>query len=236
MGESEGEDVRKLLRQVFLIRIALISSFAVALAATVLLFVPSLSSLPGYEHLVASSANQTVAASTFLASTQSRTTYEASTATVTFSFSSTASYFPGPYSVTPQSTVIQYPASYYGFTALISWVGFGAALIWRGRVRSVWGKSRFSYDTFRLLVKMRGAHTRLNLMRSLNPPKNKLQLATALGIDWKAVDRHVQVLKKNALIQVATTNGTATYYETTQKGKDLIALLEQLDADNPASD
>jgi predicted transcriptional regulator len=235
LGKSEGEDVRKLLRQVFLIRIALIASFAVALAATALLFVPSLSSLPGYGHMVASPVNQTVAASTYIESTQSQTTYAATTATVTFSFSSTASHFPGPYSVAPQSTIIPYTANYYGFTALISWIVFGAALIWRGRVRSVWGKSRFSYDTFRLLVKMRGAHTRLNLMRSLNPPKNKLQLATALGIDWKAVDRHVQVLKKNALIQVAATNGTATYYETTQKGKDLIALLEQLDPDNPAS-
>jgi predicted transcriptional regulator len=108
---------------------------------------------------------------------------------------------------------------------------FGAALIWRGRVRSVWGQSRFSYETFRLVVKMRGAQTRLKLMHALNPPKNKLQLATALGIDWKAVDKHVQVLQKNGLIQTAATNGTATYYEVTEKGRSLLQVLELLNAD-----
>lgn len=82
---------------------------------------------------------------------------------------------------------------------------------------------------------MRGSQTRLNLMRSLNPPKNKLQLATALGIDWKAVDKHVQVLEKNGLIQAASTNGTATYYEVTDKGRSLLEVLEQLSADVPAS-
>jgi len=96
----------------------------------------------------------------------------------------------------------------------------------------VWGQSRFSYDTFRLLVKMRGAKTRLNLMHSLNSPKNKLQLATALDIDWKAVDRHVQVLEKNGLIHATSTTGTATFYEVTEKGKDLIQVLEQLNTES----
>jgi predicted transcriptional regulator len=98
-------------------------------------------------------------------------------------------------------------------------------------VRSVWGQSRFSYDTFRLLVKMRGAQTRLKLMQSLNPPKNKLQLATALAIDWKAVDKHVQVLEKNGLIRTASTSGTATFYEITEKGRSLLQVLEQLNTD-----
>ena len=82
-------------------------------------------------------------------------------------------------------------------------------------------------------MKMRGSHTRLKLMRSLNPPKNKLQLATALGIDWKAVDKHVQLLAKNGLIHAASTNGTATYYEVTDKGRSLLQVLEQLSNNIP---
>ena len=82
---------------------------------------------------------------------------------------------------------------------------------------------------------MRGSQTRVKLMRSLSPPKNKLQLATALGIDWKAVDKHVQVLTKNGLIQAASTNGTATYYEVTDKGRSLLQVLEQLSNDIPPS-
>lgn len=69
-------------------------------------------------------------------------------------------------------------------------------------------------------------------MRTLNSPKNKLQLATALGIDWKAVDKHVQVLEKNGLIHATSTNGTATFYEISDKGKNLMQVLEQLIADN----
>ncbi len=97
-------------------------------------------------------------------------------------------------------------------------------------MRSVWGKSRFSYDTFRLLVRMRGAQTRLRLMHSLNEPKNKLQLATALGIDWKAIDKHVQMLERNGLIHPSATRGTATFYELTDKGTRLLQVLEELGA------
>jgi predicted transcriptional regulator len=68
-------------------------------------------------------------------------------------------------------------------------------------------------------------------MHSLDTPKNKLQLATAMGLDWKAVDKHVQVLERNGLIQTTTTSGTATFYEITDKGNRLLQLLEELGAD-----
>jgi predicted transcriptional regulator len=172
-------------------------------------------------------AQTTIVSTLAASSTGSQTTYLTTTASTTFSYSSTAPIPQGGYSVLSGPTTSTL-LNYYGFTALISWAVFGAALIWRGHVRSVWGESRFSYDTFRLLVKMRGAQTRLKLMRTLNSPKNKLQLATALGIDWKAVDKHVQVLEKNGLIQATSTSGTATFYEVTEKGKSLIQVLEQL--------
>ncbi len=140
---------------------------------------------------------------------------------------STAQMIPGPL-VTTQVTV-----QAYGYTAVASWVGFAGALIWRGHIRSVWSKSHFSYDTFRLIVSMRGAQTRLKLLHNLNGPRNKLQLATALGIDWKAVDKHVQVLEKNGLIQPTTTSGTTTFYEVTDKGKRLLEVLEELGVGNP---
>jgi len=139
---------------------------------------------------------------------------------------STAQMIPGPLAI-PQIT-----AQAYGYTALTCWAGFAGAVIWRGHIRSVWSKSHFSYDTFRLIVSMRGAQTRLKLLHNLNGPKNKLQLATALGIDWKAVDKHVQVLAKNGLIQPTTTSGTTTFYEVTDKGKRLLEVLEELGVGN----
>jgi predicted transcriptional regulator len=79
---------------------------------------------------------------------------------------------------------------------------------------------------------MRGAQTRLKLLHNLSGPRNKLQLATALGIDWKAVDKHVQMLEKNGLIQRTDTSGTAIFYEVTDKGRRLLEVLEELGVDN----
>jgi predicted transcriptional regulator len=202
------EEIRKLIKQLHFLRATLYLSFLIGLGATLLtvalgLFQFSGPAVPSAQTMF---ANATVAATTTLYSATATTSEQV---------------------VAPKP----FAPNYYGLTALISWTVFGAALIWRGHVRSVWGQSRFSYDTFRLLVKMRGAQTRLKLMRSLNPPKNKLQLATALGIDWKAIDKHVQLLEKNGLIKTASTNGTATYYEVTERGEGLLQVLEQLNAE-----
>ena len=218
----ETDEIKKLLRQLYLLRVTLYISFVIALGTTAIAVAPSLFQFSGYGPLVPGPAAQTTWVNGTMAKTVATTLYSSTASTA------------GGYSVTATAFTSN-TFNYYGFTALISWMVFGAALIWRGRVRSVWGQSRFSYDTFRLLVMMRGSQTRLKLMRSLNPPKNKLQLATALGIDWKAVDRHVQVLEKNGIIQAASTNGTATYYEVTDKGRSLLQVLEQLSSDIPPS-
>lgn len=217
----KSDDVRKLLRQIFLLRLILLVSFTVALTATSLVISPTLFQSSTYR------PPGPVAQSNFVNSTA---------VSATTRYSSAKSTPPQAYNVLIYGPVNPNTFNYYGLTALISWMVFGGALIWRGHVRSVWGRSRFSYDTFRLLVKMRGARTRLKLMQSLNSPKNKLQLATALGIDWKAVDKHVQVLEKNGLIQATTTSGTAVFYEITEKGRNLIQVLEQLGADIPLSE
>jgi DNA-binding HxlR family transcriptional regulator len=125
---------------------------------------------------------------------------------------------------------------FYGYAALLSWVIFAGALIWRGHVRTVWARGRFSYDTFRLLVRMRGAQTRLRLMHILDGPKNKLQLASALGIDWKAVDKHVRALERNGLLEPTATSGTTTFYELTEKGKRALQVLDELHVDGKGED
>ena len=208
---SESREIKRLLRQLYLLRVILYLSFIIAIGTTILLVGPALFQSATSGTAVPAAQTQTFAAT-------------ATSALYTNTLPQ------GGYGVV-SSPLTPTPIISFGLTALLSWVVFGAALIWRGRVRSVWGQSRFSYDTFRLLVKMRGAQTRLNLMHSLNSPKNKLQLATALDIDWKAVDRHVQVLEKNGLIHATSTTGTATFYEVTEKGKDLIQVLEQLNAE-----
>ena len=51
--------------------------------------------------------------------------------------------------------------------ALVSWIFFAGAVIWRGRIRTIWGNRGFSYDAFRLFVRMKGSQTRLKILRGI---------------------------------------------------------------------
>jgi predicted transcriptional regulator len=203
---ARGDEVDKLRKHLLLNNLILASAFIVGIGATLLTMLA----------LSASYSGPLTAAMTATPGNQT--------------LANTVQTIPEP--LVPSQIAVQG----YGYTALASWVGFAGALIWRGHIRSVWSKSHFSYDTFRLIVSMRGAQTRLKLLHNLNGPRNKLQLATALGIDWKAVDKHIQVLEKNGLIRPTTTSGTTTFYEVTDKGSRLLKVLEELGVGNSPPD
>lgn len=61
-------------------------------------------------------------------------------------------------------------------------------------MRSRWKNAGFDADSFRLIVKMKGGPTRLSILKALAAPKDRLQLANELGLDWKTVDHHIRVL------------------------------------------
>lgn len=94
----------------------------------------------------------------------------------------------------------------------------------RGKTRYRWTGSGMCSGVYELLVQMKGGPTRARLLALLVEPKNKLQLANALGIDWKAVDRHVEKMLEFNLVQVAAVVGTCTVYVATEKGKRALAL------------
>jgi DNA-binding MarR family transcriptional regulator len=73
-------------------------------------------------------------------------------------------------------------------------------------------------------------------MHTLDGPKNRLQLAGALGIDWKAVDKHVRALERNGLVEPTATSGTTTFYELTEKGKRALQVLDELHVDDKEAD
>lgn len=95
---------------------------------------------------------------------------------------------------------------------------------WRGQVRKDWIKNGVCCGAYEILVKMRGGPTRMKLLKLLAEPKNKLQLANELGIDWKAVDRHVERLLAYGLVKVIAVAGTCTVYLITEKGSRALAL------------
>ncbi|MEM0444836.1 MAG: hypothetical protein QXW50_03275 [Nitrososphaerota archaeon] len=112
--------------------------------------------------------------------------------------------------------------------SVASWAGVAATLAYKGLVRHLWSKSMFDYSVFRLMVKMRGASTRVKLLKSLEKPMNRYQLAKTLGMDWKTVDRNVEILKSYGLIHEADGEEGERLYVLSPQGQQLLELLERL--------
>lgn len=113
------------------------------------------------------------------------------------------------------------------YIASIMWGLFLFALFYKGKTRSVWERNGHGYDVFKVLVKMRGSQTRIKIMQSLSTPKNKHQLAEELSYDWKSIDGHINMLLKHDLIQETNTTGTARFFTITNKGNEILQLLDE---------
>lgn len=117
---------------------------------------------------------------------------------------------------------------YAPFVLPVTWGAVAGTVIWRGRVRSQWSRQGYDYDMFRLVAKMRGSATRQKLLDAIKSGrKNKLQLANELGVDWKTVDNHMEMLLNARLIEESGVEGTARYYSITENGRRVLLLLEQ---------
>lgn len=109
-----------------------------------------------------------------------------------------------------------------------SWILVGGLWIWRGRMKSRWEALGFDSEVFELFVRMRGGKTRVKLLNSLLIPKDRFQLANELGLDWKAVDRHMAMLDKFGFVHEQAAFGRVRIYELTTVGKMLLKLLQSL--------
>jgi hypothetical protein len=107
--------------------------------------------------------------------------------------------------------------------------------IWRGLMKSKWTESGLCCGVFELLLRMKGGETRIRLLRSLQEPRNKLQLSHELGIDWKAVDSHIARLLQFSLVQEVLVVGTCRVYSTTLKGRRALELVEISRSENTES-
>jgi DNA-binding transcriptional ArsR family regulator len=108
-----------------------------------------------------------------------------------------------------------------------SWALVGGVWIWRGRMKSRWEGLGFDSGIFDLFMKMKGAQTRLNLLDALSGPKDRLQLAQQLGLDWKAVDYHIILLNRYGLVHEDQAYGNVKMYTLTKQGEILLQLLKE---------
>ena|SRR5438105_1284358 len=98
---------------------------------------------------------------------------------------------------------------------------------WRGATKSLWVEAGLCCQVFELIIQMKGGKTRIQLLRAIEAnPSNKLQLAENIGIDWKAIDRHVNRLLEFSLVKSYVTVGTSTVYCVTDKGRKVLSLID----------
>jgi DNA-binding transcriptional ArsR family regulator len=88
----------------------------------------------------------------------------------------------------------------------------------------------FDSDVFKLLVRTRGAQTRVRLLQALSRPKNRRELAHELGYDWNVIDRHIKILLEYGIISESSACGNVRLYQLTNQGQTLLRLIEDLHA------
>ncbi|MGA2199432.1 MAG: hypothetical protein ABSG45_05790 [Nitrososphaerales archaeon] len=133
-------------------------------------------------------------------------------------------------------SVLQFFESHSLALAPSSWAAVGGMWIWRGRMRSRWSDLGFDSDVFGLFVKMKGGKTRIRLLDALDVPKDRLQLAQELGLDWKGVDRHLMLMKKYGFVDDRVVYGKVRMYELTPIGVSLMKLLQELSKEERRDD
>ena len=101
------------------------------------------------------------------------------------------------------------------------------ACVWRGKVRSRWESLGFDSGIFELFMRMKGAKTRLSLLDALVTPKDRMQLAQELGLDWKAIDYHIVRLNRYGLVHEDRAFGRVKLYQLTAWGETLLQLLKE---------
>jgi len=85
-----------------------------------------------------------------------------------------------------------------------------------------------SRDVFELIVNMKGSRSRIKLLKELQVPKDRLQLAKNLSLDWSTIDYHMTVLLKHDLVSEKTAYGNVKLYELTSVAQNLLKALEEM--------
>lgn len=143
-----------------------------------------------------------------------------------------------PTSPLPQSrTIAESPIGpiYHAspFLLPITWSTLVGILIWKGKTKSFWTKQGYDYDVFKVVARMRGSPMRVRLLKALNSePKNKLQLAKELEVDWKTIEDHIEMLEKHRLVKELGAVGKSKFYITSEHGRRVLSLLSDSNTHN----
>jgi DNA-binding HxlR family transcriptional regulator len=112
--------------------------------------------------------------------------------------------------------------------SITTWAVVVVTAVYSRSGRSIFARKGFEDDVYRLMVKMRGSGSRLTLLKSIEEPRHRLELAEITGIDWKEVDRQLKVLENYGLARVTAHSGSIKLYQITEQGRLLLKLIDDL--------
>jgi DNA-binding transcriptional ArsR family regulator len=115
-----------------------------------------------------------------------------------------------------------------------SWAVLGITFFRQGISRR-WRSLGFDRDVFRLMVTMRGARSRLTILRYLNEPRHKTELSNLSGLNWKEVDRQLNLLLRFGLVTLHARSGSVKIYRLSEQGKLLMKLIIELKESAPTN-
>ena len=87
----------------------------------------------------------------------------------------------------------------------------------------------FKYLLGWLIAGTRGGMTRVRIIQAINEtPQNANQLAKLLGLDYRTIRHHLEVLEKNRIITSAGEGGYGTTYFLSPVMEENYALFEEI--------
>lgn len=122
--------------------------------------------------------------------------------------------------------IVSVPLAFAGWSVLAGLIA--ATAWWKKSYASPWKNTGIDKGAYNLMIRMRGGVSRLNLLRTLEVPRHRNELSELTGIDWKEVNRQIGLLQKYGLVSVHSQSGIVKLYKTTEQGKLLIQLVEEL--------
>jgi DNA-binding transcriptional ArsR family regulator len=108
-----------------------------------------------------------------------------------------------------------------------SWAIFGVTFYRKGISRK-WRELGFDKEVFQLMINMRGAKSRLTLLNYLGEPRQRAELSKLSGLDWKEVDREIDLLKRFGLITLYAESGSVKLYKLSEQGRLMLKLIVEL--------
>jgi predicted transcriptional regulator len=99
--------------------------------------------------------------------------------------------------------------------------------LWEKIIVNILGRTSKERNFYLLLSLSRGAESRRRILKALlSEAKNCSQIAKELKLNWRTVNRHLQILTKENMIKISGF-GQRDFYKLTSTGEEAIEIINK---------